>query len=328
VYGKYLAWQRASFLRAKVLQDANPFDLVHHFSWGSLPWGSPLWRLRRPFIFGPIGGGQQLPKIMAKEFPAADRRRQRLRSAAIRSSILNPLARQAVVHARVSLATNSDTLRLLEHVGAHDARLMLPDLTPAQYLDAPPVRRRDRETSTILWVGRLLPLKGLNVALRTLSYLPEDAILRVIGDGPDIQRARAFADSLGLAARVEFVGAVPWEAVLSQYDRASVFLFTSLRDSSGPQVLEAAARGLPIVALNHHGIRDWVPPDAGNLVSVGSADASARRLADAIDALLQDDTTWNLASRQSRLFAEQHSASAHASCLDQLYVEVVSDARR
>ena len=38
------------------------FDIVHHVTWGSLHIGSQLWRLGKPFVFGPVGGGQVAPR--------------------------------------------------------------------------------------------------------------------------------------------------------------------------------------------------------------------------------------------------------------------------
>ena len=322
VYSKYLVWQRAAYQRAISLHSHRPFDLLHHFSWGSLPWGSPLWRLGAPFIFGPVGGGQ--PPMLADELPRNDRCRQWLRRAALRASNFNPRSTQTVRHARLCLAANTDTLDLLQALGAKRLQLMLPDLTPAEYLASAPLGRGRRDTSTILWVGRLLPLKGVTLALRVLAHLPDHVVLRVVGDGPDMNRARAFARDHGLTSRVDFVGLVPWHSVAEYYDAATMFLFTSLRDSSGPQLLEAAARGLPIVGLNHHGTKDWVPSTAGCLVPVDTADVTAKRIAAGIQQLLADESKWVAASHESRRMAESHAAAAHAAELEQHYQDVVS----
>ena len=64
VYARYLAWQRKSLRRARALVEAAPdsFDVVHHYSWGSLFWGTPLTRLGLPSVFGPVGGGSTSPR--------------------------------------------------------------------------------------------------------------------------------------------------------------------------------------------------------------------------------------------------------------------------
>jgi len=58
---------------------------------------------------------------------------------------------------------------------------------------------------------------------------------------------------LGLGPSVHRLGPRPWTEVLDLMDSADCFVFSSLRDSFGGRCLEAAARGLPLAVLNHHG---------------------------------------------------------------------------
>ena len=53
-----LPWQRSALAAARKLCGANRIDVVHHVTWGSIHVGSKLWKLRKPFVFGPVGGGQ------------------------------------------------------------------------------------------------------------------------------------------------------------------------------------------------------------------------------------------------------------------------------
>lgn len=54
VYEHYRLWQKAAYARARCLSEA--VDVVHHVSWGAILGGSELWRLGKPFVFGPAGG--------------------------------------------------------------------------------------------------------------------------------------------------------------------------------------------------------------------------------------------------------------------------------
>ena len=68
VYIRYLSWQRRALRKARRLARQIDFDLVHHISWGSIQMGSSLWRLNKPFLFGPTGGGQHAPKTFKQYF--------------------------------------------------------------------------------------------------------------------------------------------------------------------------------------------------------------------------------------------------------------------
>jgi hypothetical protein len=56
-----LFWRHRVLKAARDLNSKVEFDVVHHVSWSSLHVGSQLWKLGRPFVFGPIGGGQLAP---------------------------------------------------------------------------------------------------------------------------------------------------------------------------------------------------------------------------------------------------------------------------
>src|SRR5262245_33599901 len=58
---EYVAWRRSASRAARRLQDAAAFDVVHHVTYSSIVPGSPVSRLGAPFVFGPLGSGQQAP---------------------------------------------------------------------------------------------------------------------------------------------------------------------------------------------------------------------------------------------------------------------------
>ena len=59
VFAHYYFWQKFALMAAKNL--SKNVDVIHHVTWGSIKGGSELWRLHKPFIFGPVGGGQVAP---------------------------------------------------------------------------------------------------------------------------------------------------------------------------------------------------------------------------------------------------------------------------
>jgi glycosyltransferase involved in cell wall biosynthesis len=122
----------------------------------------------------------------------------------------------------------------------------------------------------LLWVGRLFPHKALGIAFEALAQLPEESAvqLTVVGDGPERDRLMAKAHALGVSARIVWLGQVPWTRAIDAMDTAHALVFTSLRDSSGAQLLEAMARGLPVITLDHQGAADHVPDDAGIKIPV------------------------------------------------------------
>ena len=141
----------------------------------------------------------------------------------------------------------------------------------------PPARRAlgiRPDGPLLLFVGRIQPLKGLDVAVRTLASLDRhpDALLVVVGgpSGPEgeaeMQRGAALAEALGVADRVVWVPPQAHELLSTYYRAADVCLVPSRSESFGLVALEAAACGTPVVAAAVGGLRTVVrnpnrPPD-------------------------------------------------------------------
>jgi D-inositol-3-phosphate glycosyltransferase len=118
----------------------------------------------------------------------------------------------------------------------------------------------------LLFVGRIQPLKGLDVAVLTLAGLDgfPDAFLVAVG-GPsgahgraELDRTRALVEELGLRGRVRFVAPQPHEFLSTYYRAADVCLVPSRSESFGLVALEAAACGTPVIAAAVGGLRTLV----------------------------------------------------------------------
>jgi glycosyltransferase involved in cell wall biosynthesis len=264
----YLLWQRSAFREAVRQHRTHSFDLVHHVSWNTLSAPPLMWRLPIPFVWGPVGGGQTAPMAFRTYFGSGWRREAR-RNLRMRFMPFVPALRQAVRRCALLLATNRETVRLLERAGAHEVRLFLDTGLAPDYLPASPPQRCPTSQLTLLWAGRLEARKALPLALAALAQMADvPARLLVAGDGPLRADWEAKARQFGLHERVRFLGKIPWESMIDLFRRADIFLFTSLQDSSGAAVFEAMAHGLPIVTLDHQGVGAFVPPEAGIMVPV------------------------------------------------------------
>jgi D-inositol-3-phosphate glycosyltransferase len=191
-----------------------------------------------------------------------------------------------------------------------------------------------RACPVLLFVGRIQPLKGVDLALRSLAGLPDrSAELVVVGgpsgvDGPsEVRRLHELADELGIASRVRWVLPQPHAALADYYRAADVCLVPSRSESFGLVALEAAACGTPVVASNVGGLQSLVDDGhTGFLVDGREPDdyvaPVARLLRDhrlaeelGVSASARSGRyTWNItAARLRRLYADL-SARALVEC--------------
>lgn len=120
-----------------------------------------------------------------------------------------------------------------------------------------------------VFAGRLIPWKGLRIAVASLAESPaSDWRLEVYGEGPEEGPARRLAEELGVADRVSFHGRVERSELLERVRSADALLHPAMHDSSPWSVGEALSLGTPVVCLDHGGPPDIIGDDGGVAVSL------------------------------------------------------------
>ena len=143
----------------------------------------------------------------------------------------------------------------------------------------------DDGSHLVLSIGRLVWEKGHQDVLRAVAALGrEDVHVLIVGEGPEESRLRGVAKDLGLAARVELRGHVPYDELPRIHARASCLVLASLptrywEEQFGMVLPEAMAAHLPILAASSGAIPE-VLGDSGTLFEPGDWVGLARCLAD------------------------------------------------
>jgi len=129
--------------------------------------------------------------------------------------------------------------------------------------------------------------KGWEVLIEAARHLPPDVVVVVGGGGPELPLYRARAERAGMAERVRFVGPLSADSVEAYFALAELFCMASTvrAEAYGVAVLEAMARGLPVVATDIPGSGlGWLHQDGVTGLRVPPGDPAA--LAHAIGTLL------------------------------------------
>jgi glycosyltransferase involved in cell wall biosynthesis len=170
-------------------------------------------------------------------------------------------------------------------------RVIPNGLKPADFTLAEP--RPD--ATDVLFVGELRSIKGVDILLNAIAELKAERPITatIVGSGPDAERLKAMASTLGLGGLVTFAGALP---VREAFRLGRVMVVPSLAESFPYVVLEATAAGLPLIATNVGGIPEIVADSDTALIEPGSATA----LASALKATL-DNNAEAVMSRAKRL---------------------------
>jgi glycosyltransferase involved in cell wall biosynthesis len=183
---------------------------------------------------------------------------------------------------------------MVENYGAHLAgkiHVIYPLIDAANFAlrSHPPA---DASLS-ILSVGRLTEYKGLIDLVEACRILRDEGVsfgCRIVGEGEERSALSAAIQQCGLAGSVELLGPLPNEDVARLLESASVFALPCViarngdRDGMPIVLIEAMARGVPVVATDVIGLPELVRPNVGILVPPRNPAALAgafRRIADA-----------------------------------------------
>ena len=249
------------------------------------------------------------------------------------------------------LANSDYTARLLADIGVSSDRIgVVVGGVDSGRFKLPPLDRDSlrRELGlpagryVLLTACRLEPKKGVDFLLGAFARLREempDAHLVVVGDGKEGRRCRGLAETLGLAASVQFVGRVPHQQVHRYYWAADLFVLasreyvrrrTGLRDAEtmGRVLCEANAARLPVLAARSGGIpsvvadgengRLFEPDDLGDFLAkareLRADSALCARLAARGEKLADERFDWRhiVAIHEQAFSAALGAATRHA----------------
>jgi len=269
----YFLWQWGAYRLAKRIHSIERFDRVHHVTFVSARQPSFMGNLGIPFVFGPVAGGERAPWHLRAGYGLQGWLADGVRDLANFQVKIDPLVRRTFKQAERIYVTSEQTLSLLPRRYRTKASVQLAigiDATDMPFSSGRlPASCADRGGFSLLYVGRLLYLKGMHLGLPAFAHLLEkqpDARLTIVGDGPDKWRWQGLANKLGVAERINWI---PWrdrKELSALYAYHDAFLFPSLHDSGGMVVLEAMAHGLPVVCLDLGGPSVMVDETCGRVI--------------------------------------------------------------
>jgi glycosyltransferase involved in cell wall biosynthesis len=146
----------------------------------------------------------------------------------------------------------------------------------------------------------------------------------ILGDGEQGAYLARWISALGLTGRVDWRGQVPWSDAIEAFRNHDVFLFTSLRETEGVQLLEAMAGGAAIVTLDHHGPHVAVPESAGLKIPVTTPRETVTGLARAIERLAREPETVRAMSLAGMRWAADNTWDKKAACAIGYYPAILS----
>ena len=261
-----------------------------------------------PFVLGPLNGGLPWPK----GFPQLDKQRS---EAGYWVSNLRglyrylPFARSTYAKAAAIIAGSSHTFE--EFANYREKLFFVPGengVDPAVFNGRVRPGASCDGKLRLIFVGRLIPLKACDLALRAAAELLRAgaAHFTVVGDGPERESLQQLTKSLGIDNAVSFTGWLPSSDTLAQLEQADVLVFPSLREFGGAVIFEALALGAVPVVADFGGPGDIVTPQVGYKIALRNESDLILKLGSVLRHLADDRNHLERLRQQGMAYAREH----------------------
>lgn len=265
----YTAWQFGLLPFAKSLHKRQSFNLIIHISYGVFRHPSFMGWLGVPFVFGPLGGGEDAPFRLKHSIKGREKIKEVLRTLVNKVALIDPLLWIAYAKATWILVRTEDTRNALPWPFRKRA-IVYQEIGIDVKAGCTPATRLDGEPLRVLYAGRLLGLKGIHFAIRAMAILWREGVpceFTLVGRGPYESVLRQLARNEGVEERIRWISYLPQQELFTLYGEMHCLLFPSLHDSGGNVVIEAQANGVPVICLDLGGPATLVTPDTSIVVA-------------------------------------------------------------
>ncbi|EEF57256.1 glycosyltransferase [Pedosphaera parvula] len=277
----YILWQQSVWEIIARLTEEQTFDLIHHVTFAGFRYRTAIWEHGVPSVWGPIGGIESIPFSLLPWTHPKSLIAEIIRNVNnfIQAAPIHVLPRRAMA-TTTTLVSTHEMKRTFFNLGFETTLMPTIGLHVSKTPFLP--RKAIEGPLKILFVGNVITLKGIDLAIHALHQSGIDATFTLVGDGNYLEAAKKLVRRLGMEKRVEFRGRMPRREVLAMYSHYDLFLFPSLHDTGGYAVIEAMSHGVPVICLDCGGPRVSVKKGAGIQVSLGSRKEVIQGLASAL----------------------------------------------
>lgn len=259
----YFLWQigLAFHVRGERRNYHLAYNLNFHNDWTP----TFLWITNLPYIWGPVGHHPRIPLTFMYEDTnwILEGCKYLVKQYFWRVSLSHKIAIKRASHI---FTMHSESFRVISKLSDKvSIETSVASSSMVQYHDR---ELTTTSTFTLLFVGRLVSLKGVMILLDVMVRLPTNYKLRIIGDGALDSALRDKIEAYNLGDRVIIIPWMERSEVLKEYNKADAFFFPSF-EGAGMVVVEAMSMALPVICFNNCGPGEIVG-DLGFKVDLGN----------------------------------------------------------
>lgn len=293
-YYYYSKWQKRVLGIAENIVARHKIDIVHQLNMIGFREPGYLWRIKGiPYVWGPIGGMNIVPLQYLAKSPFKVRLKYFFKNEVTKIQYkYHPRVLKAIERSSVLITANRFSYDVL--MKRHPEKSIVKINEAGCTINIGPAAKSFKCSEfNILWVGRFIPTKLMELTLDVISALKDlhGLKLHVIGKAfsdEETQRYHQMANDKGVGGLCQWHSWVSHDEVQVMMQQSDIFFFPSVVEGTPHVVLEAIANHLPVVCFNTCGQADAVDDTVGIKIPLGKPEESVRLFANTLRDLYHD----------------------------------------
>ena len=289
-YWFYRKWQKEAYQFALELDNRENFELVHQLNMVGYREPGYLWKIDKPFVWGPIGGLENspwrfLPSLGFKGLLFYTSRNL----INLWQRNFNSRPRKAVNHINSSfLAATPGDAELINKIWKREAEVICEVGQDSNTFNSY-IQRSSSDPLIVVWSGMHTAGKNLSLLLHAFKNTSISYELHILGEGEMTRKWNEMAIDLNINEYCTWYGWVTRERAIKVMQTGHVFCITSIKDLTASVTLESLSYGLPIVCLDHCGFADVVTDKCGIKIPVDSPANASKNFREAFLKLYENE---------------------------------------
>lgn len=291
-YWFYKIWQKEAYTLAQKLEAQHNFDAIHQLNMVGYREPGFLWKIKKPFIWGPIGGTENVPwklfslfNLHGKLFYGG----RNLINSYQKNYFKRP--RMAASHENsVLIAATPDIKKSINTLWNRDS-VVIPEVGAVNIPEIEINKRSSTEPLKIVWSGQHTSGKALHILLKSLALLNSDVKweLHILGVGKETENWKDLSQELKIGNNCIWYGWIEKKEAFQIMKNGHCLAITSLKDLTSSVIIEGISLGLPIVTLDHCGFSFVVNQLCGIKIPVNNLDKIYVNFKNAIEKLYSNE---------------------------------------
>lgn len=332
-YLAYRYWHRSALAVARGIARERPIDVIHYLCPIGFREPGYLWKLGKPYIWGPVGGIASRPVRAFSDLGRSEGLKTRLRNAVNALQFRAPRIGRGLRKADVLLAATSENAAAIRQVYGLES-IVVPEnaIDPSQSRPRRSALPGDDPGSAplrLVWIGTIETRKAITILLRALERIgrPGDWTLDAIGDGPLAGVAKQEAAMRGLGDAIRWHGKIARADAIALLGNADLHVLTSLAEANTTVLWEAMGSGVPTMAIDHCGMHDSICDRCGIRIPLTGIEAMSAAFARQIERLMDDRPALRRLSEGAEGCAVDHGWARRTDFWNRMFDQAIHNHR-